>query len=136
MKTSKPKFSNADEYIAMFPGNVREILQQVRSTIKKTAPGAQEVISYQMPAFKLDGMLVWYAANKEHIGFYPTPSPIKVFKKELENYKTSKGAIQFPLDKSIPLKLIKDIVKFRINEDSEKAERKLRQKAEGKRVRS
>jgi uncharacterized protein YdhG (YjbR/CyaY superfamily) len=128
MKTSKPKFSNADEYIAMFPDNVKEILQKIRLTIKKTAPAAEEVISYQMPAFKLNGMLVWYAANKEHIGFYPTPSPIRVFKKELANYKTSKGAIQFPIDKAIPLKLIKNIVEFRINENLEKAERKLKEK--------
>jgi uncharacterized protein YdhG (YjbR/CyaY superfamily) len=129
MKTSKPKFSNVDEYLATFPENVKEILQKIRATIKKTAPAAEEVISYQMPAFKLNGMLVWYAANKEHIGFYPTPSPIKVFKKELANFKTSKGAIQFPIDKPLPLKLIKEIVLFRINENSQKAERKLREKA-------
>jgi uncharacterized protein YdhG (YjbR/CyaY superfamily) len=134
MKTSKPKFSNADEYIAMFPDNVKEVLQKIRLTIKKTAPAAEEVISYQMPAFKLNGMLVWYAANKEHIGFYPTPSPIRVFKKELANYKTSKGAIQFPIDKAIPLKLIKDIVEFRINENLEKAERKLKEKTRRKGV--
>jgi uncharacterized protein YdhG (YjbR/CyaY superfamily) len=134
MKTAKPKFSNTDEYIAMFPENVREILQKIRVTIKKTAPAAEEVISYQMPAFKLNGMLVWYAANKEHIGFYPTASPIKVFKKELANYKTSKGAIQFPIEKAIPLKLIKSIVQFRINENLEKAQNKLKEKTARKSV--
>jgi uncharacterized protein YdhG (YjbR/CyaY superfamily) len=128
MKTSKPKFSNPDEYIATFPANVQEILQKIRTTIKKTAPNAEEVISYQMPAFKLNGMLVWYAANKEHIGFYPTASPIKVFKKELANYKTSKGAIRFPIEQAVPLELIKDIVRFRINENLEKTERKLKEK--------
>jgi len=134
MKTSKPKFSNADEYIAASADNVKEILQDIRTTIRKTVPKAEEVISYQMPAFKLNGMLVWYAANKEHIGFYPTPSAIKVFKKELANYKTSKGAIQFPIDKAIPLKLIRDIVEFRINENSKKAERKLKEKTRQKSV--
>ena len=113
---AKTTFTNTDEYIAMFPTDVQDVLQKLRSTIKKTAPSAEEVISYKMPAFKFNGMLVWFAAQKNHIGFYPTGSPIVVFKKELAPYKTSKGAIQFPIDKPIPLKLVKDIVKFRMKE--------------------
>ena len=117
---SKATFSNTDEYIAMFPANIRDILQKLRATIKKAAPDAEEVISYKMPAFKLNGMLVWFAVNKEHIGFYPTASPIIAFKKELANYKTSKGAIQFSIEKPLPLKLVKDIVQFRIKENLNK----------------
>ena len=128
MLPAKATFSNTDEYIAMFPENVQEILQTLRAAIKKTAPAAEEVISYKMPAFRLNGMLVWFAANKEHIGFYPTASPIKVFKKELAGYKTSKGAIQFPFGKAIPLTLVKDIVKFRVKENSEKAKTKQKKK--------
>ena len=81
MQTTKTKFSNTDEYIAMFPVNVQLILEKIRSTIRKTVPNATEVISYQMPAFKLNGILVWYAGYKTHIGFYPTPLPITVFRK-------------------------------------------------------
>jgi len=128
MLPAKATFNNTDEYIAMFPENVQEILQTLRAAIKKTAPAAEEVISYKMPAFRLNGMLVWFAANKEHIGFYPTPSPIKVFKKELAGYKTSKGAIRFPLGKTIPLTLVKDIVRYRVKENSEKTKTKLRKK--------
>lgn len=128
MINAKTAFTNTDEYIAMFPANIRQILEKLRATIKKAAPGAEEVISYNMPGFKLNGMLVWFAANKEHIGFYPTPSPIKVFKKELAAYKTSKGAIQFPIEKTIPLKLVKDIVILRVKENAEKAKAKLKSK--------
>jgi uncharacterized protein YdhG (YjbR/CyaY superfamily) len=121
MISSKATFGNTDEYIAMFPENIQQLLQKLRATIKRAAPNAEEVISYKMPAFKLNGMLVWFAANKEHIGFYPTASPIVAFKKELVNYKTSKGAIQFPIEKPIPLKLIKDIVQYRVKENLNKA---------------
>jgi uncharacterized protein YdhG (YjbR/CyaY superfamily) len=124
MLPAKTTFNNTDEYIALFPENIQEILQKLRATIKKSAPGAEEVISYKIPAFKLNGMLVWFAANKEHIGFYPTASPIRVFKKELASYKTSKGAIQFPIEKAIPLTLVKDIVKFRVSENLQKAKPK------------
>ena len=110
--------------MSALPKNVRSILEGLKKTIKQAAPQAEEVISYNMPAFKFNGMLVWYAAYKEHIGFYPTASPIKVFKDELAGYKTSKGAIQFPIEKAIPTTLIKNIVKFRINENLEKAKRK------------
>jgi uncharacterized protein YdhG (YjbR/CyaY superfamily) len=81
-----------------------------------------------MPAFRLNGMLVWFAAYKDHIGFYPTASPIKFFKKKLEGYKTSKGAIRFPIEKTIPLALIKEIVRFRVNENSQKTTARLKKK--------
>lgn len=112
------KFKNIDEYHASFPPGIQKILQQLRNTIKQAAPKAEETISYNMPAFKLNKNLVYYAANKEHIGFYPTPNPIIIFKDELTTFKTSKGAIQFPLDKPLPIALIKKIVKFRVTEDS------------------
>lgn len=128
MQLSNTTFSNTDEYIAGFPENIQVILQKLRATIKKSAPGAEEVISYKIPAFKLNGMLVWFAANKEHIGFYPTASPIKVFKKELEGFKTSKGAIHFPIKKNIPLSLVKKIVQFRVRENLQKQPTKLKRK--------
>jgi uncharacterized protein YdhG (YjbR/CyaY superfamily) len=114
------KFKNIDEYILIFPKDVQKILRQIRETIKKAAPNAEEVISYGMPAFKQSKVLVYFAAYNNHIGFYPTANPIKVFSKELDGYKTSKGAIQFPLDKKIPLTLISKITKFRVKEDFEK----------------
>jgi uncharacterized protein YdhG (YjbR/CyaY superfamily) len=114
------KFKNIDEYILIFPKDVQKILRQIRETIKKAAPNAEEVISYGMPAFKQSKVLVYFTAYKNHIGFYPTANPIKVFSKELNEYKTSKGTIQFPLDKKIPLTLISKITKFRVKEDLEK----------------
>jgi uncharacterized protein YdhG (YjbR/CyaY superfamily) len=118
------KFKTVEEYFSEFPQSTQDILQGLRKTIKDAAPQAEEVISYNMPAFKQNGMLVYYAAYKNHIGFYPTGSPMKVFKKELENYKTSKGAIQFPIEKAIPKTLVRDIVKFRVKENLEKAQLK------------
>lgn len=112
------KFKTIDEYHLSFPKNIRNILETLRKTIKQIAPKAQEVISYNMPTFKLNKNLVHYAAYKEHIGFYPTPSPIKKFKDELVKYKTSKGAIQFPIDKPLPSALIKKMVKYRVMEIS------------------
>jgi uncharacterized protein YdhG (YjbR/CyaY superfamily) len=128
MQATSKVAGNIDEYIEQFPANVQAILQKLRATINKTAPAAEETISYQMPAFKYHGMLVYFAGFKNHIGFYPTSSPIKVFKDRLTDYKTSKGAIQFPLDKAIPLTLVKDIVKFRIKENLEKENAKLKKK--------
>jgi uncharacterized protein YdhG (YjbR/CyaY superfamily) len=122
--TSRRKFKTVDEYLSTQPKNIRDLLEGLRKTIKQTAPQAEEVISYNMPAFKLNGMLVWYAASKGHIGFYPTGSPIQVFKDELADYKTSKGAIQFPIEKGIPTTLVKKIVKFRVKENLEKAKAK------------
>lgn len=109
----KPK--SVDEYISGFPEETRELLEKVRAVIKETAPEAEEVISYMMPGYKLNGMLVWFAGFKNHIGFYPRgSSAIDAFKKELAGYKTSKGAIQFPKDKPLPIALIKKMVKYRV----------------------
>lgn len=118
------KFKTIEEYFSTFPEGTQRILEQVRKTIKNAAPGAKEVISYNMPAFKLNGVLVYYAAYKEHIGFYPTASPIVAFKGELSAYKWSKGAIQFPIDQPMPVELITRIVEFRVTEDGEKAGKK------------
>lgn len=116
----KTNIKDIDSYIAFYPKDIQKLLQELRSIIQKAAPKAVEVISYGMPAFKQDGVLVYFAANKAHIGFYPTSSPIKVFKNELAKYKTSKGAIQFPFEMGIPTTLVKNIVKFRIVEDKER----------------
>jgi uncharacterized protein YdhG (YjbR/CyaY superfamily) len=124
MQQLSSKFKTIDEYHAAFPKNIKDMLEEMRSTIRQEAPQAQEVISYNMPAFKQNGILVYYAAYKEHIGFYPTASPIRVFKDRLTAYKTSKGAIQFPVERPIPKTLIKDIVRYRINEDKEKGKSK------------
>jgi len=124
MKDPKPKYTTIDEYHPLFPEDIQRVLQQLRQTIKQTAPTAIETISYGMPAFKQNKVLVYYAVHKEHIGFYPTPKPISVFKKELTRYKTSKGAIQFPINKSLPLSLIKKIVKFRLIDDAENAKQR------------
>jgi uncharacterized protein YdhG (YjbR/CyaY superfamily) len=110
-----------DEYIKTFPLDIQRILERVRQTIRKAAPGAVETISYQMPTFKLNGKnLVHFAAWKNHIGFYPQPSGTKAFQKELSPYKAAKGSIQFPLDKPVPYDLVEKIVIFRVNEDLKK----------------
>lgn len=109
---------DVDDYIAGFPIETQQILEQLRITIKEAAPQAEEVISYGMPAFKLKGVLVYFAAYANHIGFYPTPSGIAAFKKELSVYKSAKGSVQFPLDRPLPSGLIKRIVKFRVTESS------------------
>ena len=117
---SKSQYRTIDEYIARFPKNVQNILQELRQVIRDSAPEAKEAISYQMPTFKLNGNLVHFAAHKNHVGFYPTPSGIEAFREELSPFKTSKGAVQFPLDKPIPLDLVKKIVKFRVKENESK----------------
>lgn len=116
--------ANVDAYIKQFPPEVQAMLQKLRAAIKAAAPKAEEVISYQMPAYTYHGMLVYFAAYKNHIGFYPTGSGIEAFKKELSVYKGSKGAVQFPLDKPLPLALIKQIVKFRVQMNLEKEQLK------------
>jgi len=118
------KAANTDEYIKSFPGETQKILEQMRSTIMKAAPKAEEVISYAMPAFKQNSVLVYFAAYKNHIGFYPTPSGIEAFKDDLSKYKSSKGAVQFPIDKPLPLALITKIVKFRVAKDMENIKHK------------
>lgn len=117
-------FTSPDEYIASFSPDIQEKLQSIRSLIKELVPEAAEKISYAMPAFALHGNLVFYAAFKNHIGFYPSGSGIKAFEHEFSGLKWSKGAIQFPLDKPIPYDLITCIVKFRAAENREKAEAK------------
>ena len=113
-------FKDTDAYLAEQAPDVRERLEQIRQTVKTSAPKAEEVISYGMPAFKYHGMLVYFAAFKNHIGFYALPSGNAAFQKELSVYKQGKGSIQFPLDKPLPLALIKKIVKFRVKENLEK----------------
>lgn len=122
------KYTTVDEYIASFPPDVQALLNEMRTLVTQAAPKATEVISYNMPAIKQNSVLVYYAAAKEHIGFYPTASPIIAFADALGKYKTSKGAIQFPTDKPIPKKLVKDIVKYRLAEDAEKAANKAAKK--------
>lgn len=112
------KFQSVDEYLSALSQPARDAAASLRQAIRQAAPQAEETISYNMPAFKWNGILVWYAAFKKHIGFYPRPSAIAAFKVELARYKTSKGAIQFPIDEPIPTSLIKKIVKFRIKENA------------------
>ena len=113
--------TTVDEYIATFPKEVKLLLQQMRATIKAAAPKAEELISYGMPAYKLNGMLVYFAGYEKHIGFYATPTGHKAFEKELSKYKQGKGSVQFPIDQALPLTLITKIVKFRVKENVEKA---------------
>ncbi|MEP6675944.1 MAG: DUF1801 domain-containing protein [Ferruginibacter sp.] len=120
MESSK-RFSDIDEYQSAFPAKKKAILKTIRKTIREAAPDAEEIISYNMPAFKLHKTLLYYAAHKEHIGLYPFSSAINAFKKQLANYKTAKGSIQFPFDEPLPLDLIKNIVRFRVKENMEKA---------------
>ena len=124
MKSSKVSFKSIDEYIATFPEAIQTILEELRATIKAAAPDAEEKISYQMPTFALKGNLVHFAALKNHIGFYPTPSGIEAFKDELSIYEGTKGAVRFPIGKPLPLELISKIVKFRVVENLKRAEEK------------
>jgi uncharacterized protein YdhG (YjbR/CyaY superfamily) len=132
MKTNQAAPTTIDEYIAGFPPEVQTILQKIRLTIKKAAPDAAETISYQMPTFTLHGNLVHFAAFKNHIGFYPVPSGIDKFKKELAVYQQGKGSVQFPLDQPIPYSLISKIVKFRVKENTAKAKAKTAAKQQQK----
>jgi uncharacterized protein YdhG (YjbR/CyaY superfamily) len=117
-------YKNTEEYILQFPKDVQIILKKIRETVLKTAPNAIESISYGMPAFKMNSKpLVYFAAYKNHIGFYALPSGNEAFQKELANYKTGKGSIQFPLDKEMPWKLIEEIVKFRAKEIQQKSKK-------------
>jgi len=116
--------NSIDEYICNFPSEIQIKLLQIRSTISEIVPQAEEIIKYAMPTFVLNGNLVHFAAFKNHVGFYPTPSGIEAFKQELLVYKTSKGAVQFPLNKPLPLELISKIVKFRVHENLNKKSKK------------
>src|SRR5687768_668108 len=119
---------NIDQYIASFPKDIQRLLKQMRTTIQKAAPKADEAIKYAIPTFVLNGNLVHFAAFKNHIGFYPAPGGIEAFKEELSVYEGSKGAVKFPLDKPLPLKLITQIVKFRAAQNLEKAKPKAKEK--------
>jgi uncharacterized protein YdhG (YjbR/CyaY superfamily) len=113
-----------DSYIADFPEDIQKRLEEVRATIKKAAPKAEEAIKYAIPTFVLNGNLVHFAAFKNHIGFYPAPTGMKAFAKDLAPYKTGKGSVQFPLDKPMPLTLITKIVKMRVQENLLKKSKK------------
>ena len=121
-----------DSYIATHPENVRMILEKLRDTIRKAAPDAEEVISYQMPAFRFHGILVYFAAFKNHIGFYPTGNGIKAFKEELSAYEGGKGTIRFPLGTTIPFDLVSKIVKYRVAENLARNELKVAAKGKKK----
>ncbi len=112
------------EYILAFPEQTQKLLEQLRTIIKEAAPDAEEVISYGMPAFRQNGMLVWFGAHANHIGFYPKASGIASFQKELTGYKGAKGTVRFPLDQPLPAGLITEIVKFRVTENQQKATQK------------
>ncbi|WP_417599924.1 iron chaperone [Owenweeksia hongkongensis] len=120
MEASK-KFKTVEEYFNTFPKETVEVLESLRNTIKKAAPQADELISYNMPAFRQKGMLVYYAAWKTHIGLYPASVNLQIFDKDLEGYERTKGTIKFPLDKPLPLDLISKIVKYRVEENEEKS---------------
>jgi uncharacterized protein YdhG (YjbR/CyaY superfamily) len=121
MQSKSEAITTVDQYIASFPGPTKKLLKQVRATILKTCPEAEEQISYQMPAYKYLGVLAYFAGYKNHIGFYPTALGIEKFKKELSIYKGAKGSVQFPLDQPLPLKLIADIISFRVKQNLQKA---------------
>lgn len=128
MTANKTGPKDIDEYIAGFPKEIQEILEKIRTTIRKAAPDAEETISYQIPTFTLKGNLVHFAAFKKHIGFYPTSTGIEKFKNELSAYEGAKGSVRFPLDKPIPFDLISDIVTFRVKENLERAQAKGKKK--------
>ena len=112
------KFKTVEQYFSTLSGRGKELMEQMRETIRKAAPGAEEVISYNIPAFRLNGMLVWYAAYAHHIGLYPRGSGIEAFKKELAGYKSAKGSVQFPIDQPLPVGLITKIVRYRVKENA------------------
>ena len=124
MNESSRQVKTIDEYINMFPEDVQRILNELRQTIRDAAPEAKETINYQMPTFTLNGNLVHFAAFKNHIGFYPTPTGIEAFKEDLSVYKGAKGSVQFPIDQPLPLSLIRRIVEYRVKENSERKPKK------------
>lgn len=124
MKATAPP-ATVNDYIAAQPAELQPLLEQVRATIRKAAPDAEEVISYGMPAYKQHQVLVYFAGYKKHIGFYPTGSGIEAFKDKFTDYKWSKGAVQFPLDAPLPLALITKMVKFRMKDDAQRMKEKM-----------
>lgn len=134
MKNENAALQSIDSYIQTFPKDVQSLLQQLRITIRKAAPLAEETINYQMPTFNLNGNLVHFAAYKNHIGFYPAPSALKKYQKEISKYKHSKGAVQFPLDKPLPISLINKMVRFRVKENMQKSLKKMNVKESDKKM--
>ena len=128
MKSNQPIPRNVDEYIAAFPDEVQEILEKIRATIAKAAPGANEAIKYRLPTFVRNGNLVHFGAFQNHIGFYAMPTGHGKFRNELSAYESGKGSVQFPLDKPIPFRLISKIVKFRVKENIARAAAKAKKK--------
>jgi uncharacterized protein YdhG (YjbR/CyaY superfamily) len=124
MKTDPTIPKSIDDYIAGFPPQVRLILDRLRATIRRAAPGAEEAIKYGLPAFVLSGNLVHFGAFKKHIGFYATPTGNKQFRQELAAYEGARGSVQFPLDKPIPYSLVSKMAKFRVKENLERARAK------------
>lgn len=123
MEAKKVKFDSIDQYIAAFPEETQKLLEALRSTIKAAAPGAVEKITYQMPTFDLNGRhLVFFSAWKHHIGIYPIPAGDETFQKEISQYKSAKSSLNFPIDKPLPVKLIRRFVQFRVAEDTDTAE--------------
>ena len=125
---TKSKITNTDEYIAQFPPDRQKLLKQMRATIRAAAPDAKEQLGYAMPAFYQDGYLVYFSNLKNAIGFYPTPSGIAAYPKEVAKYSATKGALNFPVDEPLPLKLVTKIVKFRLAENKKKAKAKASKK--------
>ena len=128
MDKRKCGFKSVDEYVASFPADIRESLGRIRAAVRVAAPGAGEKISYGIPTFTLNGNLVHFAAFADHISFFPTSSGVRAFRRELKPYALGKGTIRFPLGRPLPLGLIKRIVRFRMAENTKKAERKTREK--------
>lgn len=123
-----PKFKTVEEYIATIPADVLPMALELRDTIMKAAPKAEECLSYNMPAYRMGGVLVYWCVFKQHIGFFPTSSPIVVFADELKNFNTSKGTIQLPFGKPVPKTLVRKIVKYRLQQEAEKAAAKAAKK--------
>jgi uncharacterized protein YdhG (YjbR/CyaY superfamily) len=128
METKRSSATTIDEYIADFPKDIQDILQKIRRIVQEAAPEAREAIKYQIPTFTLNRNLVHFAAFKNHIGFYPTPSGTAKFRKQLSSYQAAKGSVQFPLDQPIPYELIREIVVFRVKEEQQKTATKARPK--------
>ncbi|MBK6379551.1 MAG: DUF1801 domain-containing protein [Chitinophagaceae bacterium] len=126
MKKKSTVAENVNEYIAAFEPHIQERLQQMRQAIKKAAPAAEELISYQMPAYKYHGVLVYFAGYKNHTGFYATPTGHAAFKELLAVYKEGKGSVQFPHNQPLPMALISRIVKFRVKENQEREKTKMK----------
>lgn len=132
----KTIIENVDKYIASFPEETQQILQQVRAAIKQAAPKAEESIGYGMPSYKYLGQLVYFAGYKNHVGFYALPSSYKEFNTELAKYKQGKGSVQFPINEKMPIALIKKMVKFRVKENEVKFAMKTNTKKSSKKVAS